>query len=608
VSLPFESQQYAAGSSPRSTEDSIVTPSGRDEIVGTHCNPTPWHRLTPLQTRGSPSPASSAPNFSEKHPHDVSVEPINPPAYKPSGIFARIWWRFRRAYNTSLVPTVLPSPPHDDEKYAYCKLNRLTLIGFDLIAALSIGASTWLFTKSGPAFYWYGVYAAVIFIFLYPSFFILGFKKGFPLDAHKKSIIDYPIDDETAPTVDIFLPVCCEESEVLENTWTYIQKLNYPAHKLKVYVLDDGAEERVALRAQRFGFNYIVRPDRPHLKKAGNIRYAFTQTQGDYYAIFDADFCPRPDFLLETIPVCLNDDKVAIVQTPQYFRSLKEQSWVEQAAGPHQEYFYRLVQTMRGSWGATVCCGSNAVYRRTALAEVGGCSEVESSEDMYTGVQMIDHGYKVVYVPIVLACGVCPSTVRSYFSQQARWCSGSVTLLTNRAFWSAKLSFVQKACFGLGFMYYLTASLGVFLNPIPAPLLLWLTPNNLIYYNMFFGVPGMIHSLIVIPLWTKSRYPPFKVQYVNTIVAFACISTFIGCMFKKGEGKWVSSGSNKNSKNTRYRNMRILAWVITILHEGNLIAAVTYRLLKGFPWYNVLPMLILDAFWLFCSHRFLFAS
>jgi len=565
----------------------------------------------------------------EKTSSSEHTTPIDPESKSP-GIFTRIGRKFKRSYDTSVVPTVLPSPPRDDEKYLYTKLNRIWLIGSDLIAALCVGASTWLLAKSGPAFYWYGVYAGILFIFLYPSYIILGFRKGFPLDAHKKSLEDYPIifdhtDKSTtdkptttaatptataasAPTVDIFLPVCNEESEVLENTWTYIQRLRYPSGKIRVYVLDDGAEERVAIRAARFGFEYIVRPDRPHLKKAGNIRWAFTKTSGEYYVIFDADFCPREDFLLELIPVCLADPKVAIVQTPQYFRSLKEQSWVEQAAGPHQEYFYRLVQTMRGAWGATVCCGSNAVYRREALAEVGGAAEVESSEDMYTGVQMVDHGWKVVYVPIVLACGVCPSTIRSYFAQQARWCSGSVTLLSNRDFWSCKLSFAQKTCYALGFMYYLTSALGVLLNPIPGPLLLWISPQMLIYYNMFFGVPGLIHTLIVIPLWAKSRYPPFKVQFTNIIIAYACISTFIGCVFKKGEGSWVSSGSNKKSKNTRYRNMRILAWVLTIIHYSNLIAAVTYRLLTGFPWYNVLPLLVLDAFWLFVSHKFLLAS
>ena len=64
--------------------------------------------------------------------------------------------------------------------------------------------------------------------------------------------------------------------------------------------------------ANEFDFNYIVRPNRPELKKAGNLRYAFSITTGDFIVIFDADFCPREDFLNEVIPY-FKDEKIAII-------------------------------------------------------------------------------------------------------------------------------------------------------------------------------------------------------------------------------------------------------------------------------------------------------
>lgn len=90
-----------------------------------------------------------------------------------------------------------------------------------------------------------------------------------------------------------------------------------------------------------------MRTDRPLLKKAGNLRYAFARTSGEGIAIFDADFCPRPDFLKDTVPYLYNTN-VGIVQTPQYFRYKKEQTWVEQGAGVTQEFFYRMVQVKLG--------------------------------------------------------------------------------------------------------------------------------------------------------------------------------------------------------------------------------------------------------------------
>jgi cellulose synthase/poly-beta-1,6-N-acetylglucosamine synthase-like glycosyltransferase len=94
--------------------------------------------------------------------------------------------------------------------------------------------------------------------------------------------------------------------------------LHYPEGKLKVHVLDDGGLDSVKQEAEAFGFNYITRDDKPRLKKAGNLRWAFARTEGDFFVIFDADFCPRFDFLLETVPELMGRDDVAIVQTPQF--------------------------------------------------------------------------------------------------------------------------------------------------------------------------------------------------------------------------------------------------------------------------------------------------
>lgn len=79
------------------------------------------------------------------------------------------------------------------------------------------------------------------------------------------------------------------------------------------------------------------------LRKAGNLRYAFERTSGEFLAIFDADFCPRPEFLRETTPYFADGD-IAILQTPQFFRRREEQTWVERGAGVTQELFYRMVQ------------------------------------------------------------------------------------------------------------------------------------------------------------------------------------------------------------------------------------------------------------------------
>ncbi|RDJ92935.1 glycosyltransferase, partial [Lacticaseibacillus rhamnosus] len=50
--------------------------------------------------------------------------------------------------------------------------------------------------------------------------------------------------------------------------------------------------------AQKHRVGYLTRPGSEY-KKAGNLRYAAERTDGEVIVIFDADFVPRSDFLVE---------------------------------------------------------------------------------------------------------------------------------------------------------------------------------------------------------------------------------------------------------------------------------------------------------------------
>ena len=369
------------------------------------------------------------------------------------GFFRRQMNKVRQKYNPKEdPPLILPSAPTDEEKYGYLNTRRLPLYIFGVLSFLSLSGGMWLFAISAVPFYWFGGFVALLQIYLIISYIVGICGKDYDFEKHKKILEDHPVMPDSAPTVDIYLPCCKEPMEILENTYKHIQALQYPEGKLKVYVLDDGGMDSVKQMAESYGFNYITRDDKPRLKKAGNLRWAFARTHGDFFVIYDADFCPRSDFLLELIPVMKSDDNLAIVQTPQFFRTSDDQTWVEQGAGSVQELFYRIVQINRDRWGASICVGSNAIYRREALVETGGTAEIGFSEDVHTGFYAVNRGWKLKYVPLCLACGICPDTPRAFFSQQMRWCMGSTTLLTNPDFWASDLSIIQKICYLSGMM------------------------------------------------------------------------------------------------------------------------------------------------------------
>ena len=147
--------------------------------------------------------------------------------------------------------------------------------------------------------------------------------------------------------------------------------------------------------------------------------------------ILDADFAPRRDFLAETLPY-MDDPAIAIVQTPQFFRESAAQTWIENAAGAMQEVFYRAIQVARDRFGAAICVGTSAVYRRAALEPQGGPTLIPYAEDVHTGLDVRRAGWSMAYVPIVLSTGICPDNLDAFVRQQYRWCTGNAGVVFSR--------------------------------------------------------------------------------------------------------------------------------------------------------------------------------
>ncbi|VBB86309.1 Putative Glycosyltransferase Family 2 [Podospora comata] len=546
--------------------------------------------------------------FSSTDAEKAGEEAAATPRKKSRNPFRRLYERFRETYCPREEPgLVFPTGPTDEEKMMYLHTNRIPLYIFGLFSFFTLSAGMWLFSVCAPIFAWYGVFVGFLNVYLIISYFVGVVGKDWDYKGHQELVEKYPINDETAPTVDVYLPCCSEPLEIIENTYQHVIKLDWPAAKLKVYVLDDGDQPAIKALAEKYGFNYIVREDRPRLRKAGNLRWAFARTEGEFFAIFDADFCPRPDFLKELVVEHMADPKTAIIQSPQFFRVTDDQTWVEQGAGATQELFYRVVQVNRNKWGASICVGSNAVYRREALVEVGGTAEIGFSEDVHTGFGAVDRGWKVKYVPLCLATGICPNTPRSFFSQQMRWARGSTTLLTTKHFWTSNLSFIQKVCYLCGLLYYSAVSLGIFISPIPGTLLLIFRPEWFKYYNLAFAIPSIIYGSLLFRFWAKAKYG-FNVQHVMIVQSYAYLTAIKDRLFGI-ELLWAASGDKKaHKKSNKFRNMRLLCWFWTILTIGGVISAVTYRLKNDFPWYHTLPLLILNGYNLYIVHYFLFCS
>jgi len=410
----------------------------------------------------------------------------------------------KRHKQPGLVP---PHPPDDQEKYSYVQRNLPYLTTVILIGSSCLIISQFRFEVHDLVLLPFAAFTAVYVLYQATSLPVNFTGAGFDLAAHQARIRSW--HPASYPDIEIYLPICGEPIELLRNTWTAAARLieQYEGDA-RAYVLDDGPSDEACSMAELFGFRYIHRPDWPTGKKAGNLRYAFSQTSAEYLLILDADFAVRSDFLAETLPY-MDDPKIAIVQTPQYFRSSPEQIWIERAAGPIQEVFYRAVQVARNRLDAAVCCGTSALYRRAALEPQGGPTLIPYAEDVHTGLDVRRAGWSMVYVPVLLSTGICPDNLDAFVRQQYRWCSGNVGIVFSWRLWSIPMGIPARLTYISGFLYYAYTALLTFFGPIIPVVLLAFLPGQIRLRNFIVLLPAMFTGFLLYPLWHRARYGPW---------------------------------------------------------------------------------------------------
>jgi cellulose synthase (UDP-forming) len=398
---------------------------------------------------------------------------------------------------------ILPSAPTDEERDTYFKRNAWVLAACGLTGTLG---ATWATAHMAISHEGMSILLPIVlasFLCLITSYALVSKTRDAKVSSHRTRALNWTPDHYQS--VDVWLPVCNEPLALLANAWSHTRELEWPG-RLEFHVADDADNPEVRELAERFGFAYHVRPDRGHMKKAGNLRHLYRTTSGEFAVVFDADFCPRTDFLLELMPY-FDDPKTAIVQSPQFFRVLAEQHWLERGAGAVQEFFYRCVQTTRQQWSdSAVCVGTNAIYRRAALEDNGGTTLIEHSEDVHTGFDLRRLGWNLRYVPVVLATGVCPDNTAAFMRQQYRWCAGSMSLTFSRKFWKTKMPPMARCCYLTGLGYYASTAIQSVMTPALPVTLLILYPHLIRLSNYIYLAPAMIFAYLLFPFWHRCHW------------------------------------------------------------------------------------------------------
>ncbi|GJY35916.1 nucleotide-diphospho-sugar transferase [Tanacetum coccineum] len=176
--------------------------------------------------------------------------------------------------------------------------------------------------------------------------------------------------------------------------------------------------------------HYQVRDNRKGYK-AGALKEGLKHqyaNECEYVAIFDADFQPEPDFLLQTIPYHHHNPELGLVQTRWKFVNSNE-CLMTRMQEMSLDYHFKVEQESGSSTYAFFGFnGTAGVWRMAALDEAGGWKDRTTVEDMDLAVRATLKGWKFLYLGNIKVKNELPSTFKAFRYQQHRWSCGPANL------------------------------------------------------------------------------------------------------------------------------------------------------------------------------------
>jgi cellulose synthase (UDP-forming) len=489
-------------------------------------------------------------------------------------------------------------------------MNKRLLINSLILLAL-IAIMVYVVTRSvllGYADY-EGFDKVTAFLLLFGEFFIILHGIGYTLNifrAYKyQKLQSRPcqiacISTGQEPSVAILVAARHEPKHILEDTFISLKNIKYK--NKEIFLLDDSSDEKYSKEADELSSELGVRLFRRksrHGAKAGIINDCLKTLSHKYIAIFDADQNPMPEFLNKLVPIMERDDRLSFVQTPQFYTNIEE-SRVARAAAFQQAVFYEYICEGKSSQDAMFCCGTNIVFRRQALEEIGGLDESTVTEDFATSIKLHQKKWKSLYYNHVNAFGMAPQNLSSYFKQQYRWANGTISVL-KRIIWNFiirpfSLKPRQWWEYFLSGSYYIVGLAFFILMMFPILYLLLNIPSFFARPEVYFlaFLPYIMLSVGVFYFVLAGRHYTIRDLFLGQLLGGITFSVYLRAAFFSLIGQKTTFGITEKSKGSAIPY--IAMWPQLLFLFLNYIAIVWG--LNRFA-YEREPAIIINSFWAF---------
>ena len=236
--------------------------------------------------------------------------------------------------------------------------------------------------------------------------------------------------DAGEPAVAVQLPIY-NEQYVAARVIDAAARLDWPADRLEIQVLDDSDDETTAIVAERAA-HWLERGIRvQHVRrgsrlgyKAGALAHGLTLSPAPFLAVFDADSVPGPDFLRRTVGG-FDDPRCGFVQA-RWSHLNEPYSWFTRLQALMIDFHFLVEQAVRPARGyLTNFTGTAGIWRRAAIESAGGWRAETLTEDLDLSYRAQLAGWGACYVEEVAVAQELPVSVGGYRRQQARWATGS---------------------------------------------------------------------------------------------------------------------------------------------------------------------------------------
>lgn len=421
---------------------------------------------------------------------------------------------------------------------------RATMVLAALSCLVSARYIFWRLTETlEPVTFWQGFF--MIGLALAEGYAVLALLLGYfqtlwPLERKPAPL---PADPAAWPSVDVYIPTYNEDLEVVRPTVLAALAMDWPAEKLRVWILDDGRRPAFRAFAEECGAGYMVRPDNKGAK-AGNLNHAMAHTDGEYIAIFDCDHVPTRAFLQMSMGWMLRDPKLGMVQTPHHFYSLDpfERNLSNGRDVPNEGLmFYGLVQPGNDLWNATFFCGSCAVIRRAAILDAGGVPTETVTEDCHASLRMQRRGWNTAYLRVPLAAGLATERLMIHIGQRMRWARGMLQIMrVDNPLLGPGLSLAQRTCYFSAMFHFLFALPRVVF--LTAPLAFLLLGHSVIAASplaiIAYAGPHIFHAVATGSRIAGGARHSFWSEIYETVLALWLLPVTIATLLDPRKGKF----------------------------------------------------------------------